>query len=285
MRLVLVLKLLLGLQFWQAFQGLADPLLPLASRPLVRLLLPPPAGAWVVLQFHAEALDLFACLAQAFLQSGPAAKGSRSRAGAHTQAVLCNAVEVHQPLLTQHGDGVGEQRVEKLQVIDAEVGQGVVVDADTTAEPCGRRDAPCTGSPRLGRCPRLPKWQRATGPPGCGDRWEGGRGRPRRSGCGRTRARDRAPERTAKRPALGDPGSTNPPGAWQGSVAVDPRDGTVGAASVPSHRVRVPAGPGHRPWWETEIRGFAEVHAAVVGRSSPAVTLKHAQKLAFVHML
>ena len=85
--------------------------------------------------FRAQPLDLLGGLGQALLQSWPAAEGGGPRAGADTHAVLGDAVEIDQFLLAQDGHRVGEQSVEELQVLDAEVGQGVVIDADAAAEP------------------------------------------------------------------------------------------------------------------------------------------------------
>ena len=55
--------------------------------------------------------------------------------GADAQAILGHPVEIDQVLLAEHGHGVGEQAIEELQVINAEVGQGVVIDEDAAAQP------------------------------------------------------------------------------------------------------------------------------------------------------
>ena len=53
----------------------------------------------------------------------------------NAHAVVSNAVEVDQVFRHQGGNTVGQQTVEKLQMMDAEVGQGVIVDRDTATEP------------------------------------------------------------------------------------------------------------------------------------------------------
>ncbi len=50
-------------------------------------------------------------------------------------AVLGYAVQIHQPLLAEDGDGVGEQGVEGVEVPDADVSQGVVVHRHPAAQP------------------------------------------------------------------------------------------------------------------------------------------------------
>src|SRR5262249_58973037 len=55
--------------------------------------------------------------------------------GADTHAVVSHAVEIDQILLTQYSDGVRQQPVEELDVSDAEIGEGVVIDADAAGQP------------------------------------------------------------------------------------------------------------------------------------------------------
>jgi hypothetical protein len=62
-------------------------------------------------------------------------EGGGPGAGADAQAVVGDAVEVDQPLLAEHGHRVGQQPIEQIEVTDAEVGQGVVVDGDAAAQP------------------------------------------------------------------------------------------------------------------------------------------------------
>src|SRR5262249_41907807 len=72
---------------------------------------------------------------EVLLQGRTAAEGSRPGAGADAQAIVGNAVEIDQILFAQHGHGVGQQLVQQVEVLDAEVGQGVVVDRDATDQP------------------------------------------------------------------------------------------------------------------------------------------------------
>ena len=62
-------------------------------------------------------------------------EGGGPGAGADAHAVVGDAVEVDQVLLAEHGHRVGQQPVEHVDVADAEVGEGVVVDGDAAAEP------------------------------------------------------------------------------------------------------------------------------------------------------
>ena len=63
-----------------------------------------------------------------FFQGPLAAEGGSAGAGADAHAVGGDTVKVHQILLAQDGDGMGQQVIEELQVADAEVGEGQVLE-------------------------------------------------------------------------------------------------------------------------------------------------------------
>src|SRR5262249_46392114 len=74
-------------------------------------------------------------LGEVFLEGLLLAEGGGAGAGADAHAVDGDAVEIDQVLLAEHGDGVGQEPVEEVEVGGAEVGEGVVVDADPSGEP------------------------------------------------------------------------------------------------------------------------------------------------------
>ena len=90
----------------------------------------PGRGRRVVIQLLLQPGHLVLGLPEAVLEGGPAVEGGRPGAGADAQAVVGDAVQVNQPLLAEHGHRVGQQSVEQIDVADAEVGEGMVVDGD-----------------------------------------------------------------------------------------------------------------------------------------------------------
>src|SRR5262249_44000485 len=62
-------------------------------------------------------------------------EGGGPGAGADAHAVVGDAVEIDQPLLAEDGHRVGQQLIKQVEVANAEVGEGVVVDGDATAQP------------------------------------------------------------------------------------------------------------------------------------------------------
>jgi len=48
---------------------------------------------------------------------------------------LGHPIEIYQTLFQQDGDAVGEQLVQKVEVVDAKIGQGMVIDRDPATEP------------------------------------------------------------------------------------------------------------------------------------------------------
>ena len=86
-------------------------------------------------QFLPQPLDLGSGLLQQSLQRLAAAKRGRPGTGADTHAILSDAVQIDQTLLTQHLHGLFEQRLQELGVIGAEIGERVVVDGDSSGEP------------------------------------------------------------------------------------------------------------------------------------------------------
>ena len=87
----------------------------------------------VVFDLLLEPGHLVACLLQVLRQSPLAVE--RGSAGAHAHAVLGAAVEIDQTLRAKHGHGVRQQVVQEFDVRDAEIGAGMVVDGDATANP------------------------------------------------------------------------------------------------------------------------------------------------------
>ena len=62
-------------------------------------------------------------------------EGSGASTSPHAQAILSDPVEIDQVLLQQDGDAVGEQLVQEVEVADAKIGQGMVIDRDPATEP------------------------------------------------------------------------------------------------------------------------------------------------------
>jgi hypothetical protein len=68
-------------------------------------------------------------------QGNATAKGGSTSAGAGAHAILGNPVEIHQALTAQHLNGLLEQILKEVKIGNAEIGEGVVVDEDTTSDP------------------------------------------------------------------------------------------------------------------------------------------------------
>ena len=97
--------------------------------------------------------------------------------------VVGDAVEVDQLLLAEHGDRVGQQPVEHLEVLDAEIREGVVVDRDATAEPAEGVVVVAEPGQRAGRADAL---QRGVEPEGHAEAGvDGGTSRPAFAGADR----------------------------------------------------------------------------------------------------
>src|SRR4051812_42962416 len=86
-------------------------------------------------QFLLQTLDLGLGLLQESLQRRAAAKRGRPGTGADAHAILSDAVQIDQTLLTQHLNRLFEQLLRELKVVRAEIGERVVVDGDSTGEP------------------------------------------------------------------------------------------------------------------------------------------------------
>ena len=69
------------------------------------------------------------------LQRLAAAERGRPGTGADAHAILSDAVQIDQALLTQHLHGLFEQRLHELGVVGPEIGERVVVDGDAPGEP------------------------------------------------------------------------------------------------------------------------------------------------------
>lgn len=103
------------MQLRQAVQRRLNPFGTLASVPNAGGRLPTRGSRRIVVYILLQPSDLDLGFDPAFLQCRLAAERRGPDAGPHTGAVLGDAVEIdqpHQPLLTQEGDGVGEQTVE-----------------------------------------------------------------------------------------------------------------------------------------------------------------------------
>src|SRR5438876_6559077 len=68
-------------------------------------------------------------------QRGPSPKRGCARTGTDAHAVLGHAVEIDQALLQQRGYAMGEQVIQKLDVLDTEVRQRVIMDRDAATDP------------------------------------------------------------------------------------------------------------------------------------------------------
>src|SRR4051812_47504181 len=86
-------------------------------------------------QLPLEALDLSLRFLQQSLQGLTAAKRGRPGTGANAHAILSDAAEIDQTLLPQQFDRLLEQLIEELQVVGAEIGEGVVIDGHATTQP------------------------------------------------------------------------------------------------------------------------------------------------------
>jgi hypothetical protein len=197
-------------------------------------------------------------LGLALFQRGPAPEGGGPSAGADPPAVLGDAIEIDQVLLTPDGHRVGEQVVEELQVLDAEVGQRVVVDADAAAPPAEGVVVRAEVIQGAGTADAL---QRGVQPQGSEDARVGGR-------------------------ASGMPGNGADAGVQVGQVEAldetpdDTRLVVVGEQVVPRHRweqllaVR-PTQTGSRSGCRAAAsrrKVVVSIHAAVVGKPDPTVT-------------
>jgi len=78
---------------------------------------------------------LFLGFLEVFLQSASAVEGGGAGGGADPHAILGHAVQVDQVLFAEHGHRVGQHPVEEVDLVDAEIGQGVIVDRDATGQP------------------------------------------------------------------------------------------------------------------------------------------------------
>ncbi len=91
--------------------------------------------------FLLEALDLGLGglgLLQESLQRLAAAKRGRPGTGADAHAILGDAVQIDQALLTQHLHGMLEQRFQELGVVGTEIGERVIVDGNPSGKPAER---------------------------------------------------------------------------------------------------------------------------------------------------
>ena len=112
-----------------------DPLGSLAGGPLAGRLSPAVAGRGVLLQLSPQRLDLGLGLGQRLLQGRATAERGGAGTGPHPHPVLRHPLEVDQPLGHQGRHALGQQSVQQLDMIGAEIGQGVVVDRDVAEEP------------------------------------------------------------------------------------------------------------------------------------------------------
>src|ERR1700678_2832989 len=86
-------------------------------------------------QFPPQPLPLGPGLLQLLLQSLAAVKRGRSGTGTYAHAILGDAVQVNQALLTQHLHGLFEQPLHEVGVVGTEIGERVVVDRHTPDQP------------------------------------------------------------------------------------------------------------------------------------------------------
>src|SRR3954462_7047309 len=86
-------------------------------------------------QLLPQLLELGSGLLQESLQGLAAVKRGRSGAGADAHAILSDAVQIDQALLTQHLHGLLEQLLDERGVIGTEIGERVVIDRDASGEP------------------------------------------------------------------------------------------------------------------------------------------------------
>jgi hypothetical protein len=82
-----------------------------------------------------EGFDLDLRFLQASLQGGTVSQRGSASAGPRLHAVLSNTVELHQSLVQPGCHTVGEQTVQERDVLDAEVGEGMVVRGHAAAPP------------------------------------------------------------------------------------------------------------------------------------------------------
>ena len=88
-----------------------------------------------MVQFLLEPLDLFPGLVQVLLQGASAVERGGPGGGADSHAILGHAVQVDQVLVAEDGHRVGQHPVEEVDLGDAEVGQGVIIEGDATDQP------------------------------------------------------------------------------------------------------------------------------------------------------
>ena len=86
-----------------------------------------------------EGLDLLSRRLQTLLQRTAAMKRALASAGTHSHPVLSDPVHFHQPGVQQGGNDLREQLVPLLAPLRAEIGQHVIVDAHTAAQPLVRQ--------------------------------------------------------------------------------------------------------------------------------------------------
>jgi hypothetical protein len=88
-----------------------------------------------VVEFLLEPLDLVLGLGEVLLQGASAVERGGAGTGADPHPILGHAVQVDQVLVAEHGHREGQQLVEELEVVDAEIGQGVITDRDASGQP------------------------------------------------------------------------------------------------------------------------------------------------------
>ena len=129
-------RLLLRLQLGHLFQSLLQTGGLFPHGPLTGGLLPTIARRGIgLLRLGPQGFQLRLGLGVRFLQRGTTAKGRTAGTGTHPHPVLGNAIQFDQTRRQQRGHALGQQLVEQLAMLRAEIGQGMVVDRDSPTDP------------------------------------------------------------------------------------------------------------------------------------------------------
>ena len=129
----------LALDLGQFLQSRFHALDALLCRPLPRGFLPLASSSTVAIEFGLEGFDLLAGFLQKLFQLRPATERTASGRGANAEPVLGDPFELHHARLEKRGDRVRQQAVQKGLVLNAEVGQRVVIQGNAPADPLVRR--------------------------------------------------------------------------------------------------------------------------------------------------
>jgi len=89
-----------------------------------------------------QRLDLRLGLRQGLVQGRTAAERRRPGAGADPHPVLRHPIQIDQILGDQRGDALGQEVVEQLDVMGAEIGERVIIGGDVPGDPLKRRVLP-----------------------------------------------------------------------------------------------------------------------------------------------